>query len=1032
MIPEAVLKSILLDKAKSIEYSSILSVENIGKATLSCGENEKTVELPIEIECDEVAILKFKAHIERKGSTYLYMPGDYDAILYVDGERYIGLDRFGREIPLQGIGPGDHLFKIRIHPRLCLGEHHRRPKIESITIFTVDPEIRMLGREIRWAVELAMALPDPDARKEILEGLAEILRGVDLPVPSPEALLLGLDKRYPSIYSMLYDEIKILGRENPGVLRDAGFNGLEGVDRDELASVREKLHSLMKNIRSKHHVPGRLYAVEHAHIDASWLWGPSETRWKVERTFSKIVRDLLDNEWMVFAASSALYYRWLEEKPDLWQKIRDLIEAGRIIPVGGMWIEPDTMISPPEALARQLLYGQQYFEEKLGGRTSIGWLPDSFGYSANLPQLLREAGIEVFMLHKIEWNKYTKIPYTMFRWEGIDGTEIPVHIMIGTYEHRVTPESIIYTWKNHREKHIVPAAIYPYGHGNGGGGATLEMIEKIKFYTDYGVGIPEIIHGDISELAEEILREKDNLPKYCGELYLELHRGTYTTNSRIKTLVWRSEYMVRSAETLESLKSLTGGEYRYDLLRDLWEKILLSTFHDILPGSFTYEAFKEVSEILKTTIADAERVIHEDIVEPGDTLTVYNPCQYSRREVVEIKTDAVDLPDNVRVQKLGDNRVLVEIELAGFTASSLSSAIPTSMEGEVKAFCDDERCYLENESIRVAVGRDGMLYSLLDKDDGYEYIAEPSPLITVHNDYPHAWEAWDVDYDAIIDRRPLKPVGIHVEEKGPLRACLAVEYRYGRSRIIDRIYLYSHSRRIDHVVFFDWKHRRRLVKAWIKTTIKSSKAYYDTPFGVVERPCTMNNEWEAARFEVPMLSWMAYEDGGRGIAVISPTRHGISCQDHEIGVSLLKSPIYPDPLSDYGETTVSYTVIPYRGSWRSAGIYAEAVKIVNSIMVLKGKPFTEKQLITVEPDNIVFLTMKRSEKDNNTYIVRLYETTGNHGRLMLKINAPRKISRAWRTNILETSDYEELYVEDNTVYYNYRPYEIITLKIEFS
>ena len=1034
MLPETILKYLLIDKAKSIEFSSILKIDEIEEVTITCCGRETIVRTPIEIECDETASLSFNAEIPDKGSLYLYMPGDYDAILYVDGQRYVGLDRFGREIPLVGLGPGKHLFEIKIHPRLCLGEHHRKPRIEAIYIFAADPEIRLLGREIRWAVELATALSDNDIKKEILEGVAKILRGIDLPVPTPEALLLGLDKRYPSIYTMLYDEIKILGSEKPEILRDAGFNGLEGVKREDLVRAREKLHRLMKTIRRKYHVPGRLYAVEHAHIDASWLWSPSETKWKVERTFSKIVRDLTDNEWMVFVASSALYYRWLEEKPDLWNKVREFIRARRIIPVGGMWIEPDTMIAPPETLARQFLYGQQYFEEELGGRTRIGWLPDSFGYSGNLPQLLREADIEVFMIHKVEWNKYTKIPYTMFVWEGIDGSTIPVHIMIGTYEHRVTPESIINTWRNHRQKNIVPAAIYPYGHGNGGGGATLEMIEKIRFYTEYGAGIPEIIHGDISELAKKILREKQKLPKYSGELYLELHRGTYTTNSRIKTLVWRAEYMVRTAETIESVKSIMGGKYRYDLFRSLWESVLLSTFHDILPGSFTHEAFNKIADILKKIIADSEHIIREDLLESGQETVILNPCQYTRREIVEVNLSRDKLPENTVVQPLKNGKNLVEVEVKGFSTKDLGSAIVRGTNnGKVKACCLSDKCIMENEDLRLEIGVDGMIYAIVDKATGYNYVSSPSPIIAVHNDYPHAWEAWDVDYDAILDRRPLKPAFIKIEEEGPLRACIVLGYVYGRSRIIDKIYLYRGSNRIDHEISFDWRHRRRLVKSWIRTNIVSTKAYYDTPFGVVERPCTMNNEWEAARFEVPMLSWMAYEDGDRGIAIISPTRHGITCIDHEIGVSLLKSPMYPDPLSDYGETMVSYTIMPYKGSWRTAKIYVEAIKTFNPLLRFRGKPkeILGEGLLEISPDNIVFLSVKKAEKEDNAYVLRLYETTGCRGRMKIKFNIPRRIMEAIRTNILELKEGEKLVVRDNTVYYNYKPLEIITLKIVF-
>ncbi len=1032
---DEILYWILYNKAKTLKVLAIKDYEEIEKWTASSSSLEE-VRLPYTIDPSRGEVrLKTRVFLRPLNATpYFIIQGDIDAILLINNDYYYGIDRWTRIIPIRGYS-GWIDVELYLPSRRVFGERFQPIVLEKVYMVYIDEEINGYADKILWLLELVRTLDDEEAVDAILHVLSSSLDMVEASIPAPKQFLYARSMRFPSYFSMLYDELLRLARDKPSRLIEAGYGALDyNKLKEEIRRAERLLEEKLRELREKYPKRGIIHAVAHSHIDVAWLWSPRDTLYKVARTLSKILRQLEHYDFPVYVFSSALFMDWLSRRyPGLYRRFVEKIRDKRIIPVGGMWVESDTIIIPSESLVRQFLYGQRFYEEKLGSRTPYGWLPDSFGYSPNLPQILSEAGIKLFVLHKTEWNKYNKIPYHSFRWRGIDGTEVYAHVLIGTYAQECDAKSLLNTWKKYHEKQVVPRTIYAYGYGDGGGGPTDEMYRKLEFYGKNAPILPKTIHGGLDEFMEDMEKNRSRLPVWYGELYVELHRGTYTTNTCIKKMVWLTDYYVRLLEQIATWNYVLGGEYPAEQLENMWRELLLSEFHDILPGTATNEVFSEVCSTLSAKIVEASQTAKKmlrRIIGNYKGVTVYNPVQWTRREIIELNEPIKQIENPVQISHRG--RLILEVMVPGngYTVIPFSRIGSLSEPGVRTWRCNDGVC-IENEYLVVRIDSRGRITSIYDKEVGREVLEKPSHIVTLHEDIPHAWDAWDIDEYSIKRYHELDAGNVEILEEGPLRAIVMIRYRNGSSSLVVYVKMYRGSRRIDFEVNASIRERRKLLKAWFYPMINTDYAWFDTPYGVIKRPVHRNTSWDRARFEVPMLSWMALEEGGYGFALISPVKHGVSVEYNSIGLSLLKTPIYPDPLSDSGTVSFSYTIIPYPGSWLDAGIHVEAEKMANPLLVYvsdigrEPSDIISNSFIEVSPGNVVLKSIKKAE-DRDTIIMRFFETGNRRGILRIKTMFP--VEGAWRTNILEDR-ITKIKANKGLVEYGYRPYEIITIEV---
>lgn len=785
---------------------------------------------------------------------------------------------------------------------------------------------------------------------------------------------------------------------------------------------------------------GRVYLFGHSHIDTAWLWPFSETKRKVRRTFATIARLAKMGYRFTYVQSGAQNYKWLEEQdPKLFAEVKKLVEAGVWLPIGGMWVESDTQLVSGESLARQFLYGQLYFEEKFGKRSRIGWLPDSFGFSAQLPQVMRKAGIELFCTHKVMWNDTNEFPYHAFVWEALDGSEVVAHVIVATYNGALTASELAGLWERYKQKDVAPA-VHSYGFGDGGGGPTFLMFERLKLLKRVPQ-LPEPVEAPSeSEYVEELLKVKSKLPRWKGEIYNEFHRGVYTTNLRIKELMARAENEAVWAEAAAATaKLLDLQEYPRGEIREAWERVLRCQFHDVLPGSSNREAYEEAYKDLEEAISAFSRVssralkaIAESVNAPSGSVVVFNRLAWPVEALVEVPGPGFATPSGepVAAQEVdGKWLALVRVPAFGYTTLAPGKAA-SRQEGGARAYREGEAIVLENEVLRVKVGSDGTLLSIYDKQLDAELLAAPSNFLKAHPDKPGNFDAWDIDRSAV--ESPGYPFEVaeppRVVASGPLVASAEYTLRFRSSTVRQRVTLRSGSRLIEVKTKIDWREKCYLVKAWFELKASVEKGWFEVPFGVVERSTVPRDRWDEAKYEVPALKWADFSDGRVGLAIIAPSRHGYSARGSRVGLSLLKSPFHPNPWSDMGEQEVTYYLYPHPGDYRCGEVYKRAYEAWSGVKaVVKegsgGRLPPEASAFEVEK-GVVIEAVKLCEK-GTALVVRAYEVEGIEREVHVKL--PQAFT-VYEANLLE--DRELLVARGNHLTLRFKPFEVKTLILE--
>ena len=775
--------------------------------------------------------------------------------------------------------------------------------------------------------------------------------------------------------------------------------------------------------------------IGHTHIDIAWLWTLVQTREKVVRTFSTVVNYMKQYPEYRFMSSQAYLYNVVkEDAPELFAQIRELIRQGRWEVEGAMWVEADCNISGGESLVRQILYGKRFFQKEFGVDCKILWLPDVFGYSAALPQILKKSGVDSFLTSKISWNDTNRVPYDLFYWKGIDGSEVLTYFLC-TQEKKLgekpqtqtlyvgfaIPKQIAGSWDRFQQKELANETLVTYGYGDGGGGPTLEHLENLRRMA-YGLpGCPRTVQEPAGNFFRRMHERSLHsvFPKWVGELYLEFHRGTYTTMSRNKRFNRKSEFLMWELELLQSInQGLLGERYQQTEIRKFWDTIMVNQFHDIVPGSAIREVYEDSLRQYLELTEQATHLLNESMqnllkqVQTSGGYLVFNPHSFENSDVV--------------VAEDGFEFFAEDIPPKGYAVvRPASDRVSSVVLGEKK---------IENARFCLAFNDCYELISIYDKKFARELIPEKSRanILRVFEEPMHdEYDAWELreyyreKYWDVVDLQKVESVRT-AESAG-----FCIVRRFLDSTITQTIRLYDRLDRIDFDTKVDWKERHLLLKALFPLDINQSVATYDIQFGNVQRNTHVNTSWDQAKYEVCAHKFADLSEGGYGVALLNDCKYGYDVHDGVLGLSLLRSPTYPNPDADREEHTFRYSLYPHNGGFTQSGTVREAYRFnlkmtAFPVMKQKGKLPERFSLVTCDSEQIIMETVKKAE-DSDAIVLRMYETANTRGVAILHFGIP--VQSVKLCNLLEEC-IEELTVQENTVQVTYSPYEIITLMVK--
>ena len=775
-----------------------------------------------------------------------------------------------------------------------------------------------------------------------------------------------------------------------------------------------------------------LSAVGHAHIDTAWLWPLAETQRKCYRTFASAVRYMEDYPDYIFACSQAQQWEWIKtQHPDLWEKLKARAKEGRFVPAGGTWVEPDCNIPSGESLVRQFLFGQRFFRKELGVTCNEFWNPDVFGYSGALPQIMRGAGIKYFLTQKLSWNQMNKPTSNTFLWEGIDGSRVLTHFPpADTYNGVVTAQEALFNVSNFKDHDRANESYLLFGFGDGGGGPTVDMLERLKRMKDVD-GLPRMQCRTPEDFFKRCDADIKDPLVWVGELYFELHRGTYTTQAHNKLGNRKSELMLRDVEFLAAVAQKTkNAAYPADEINRLWKLILLNQFHDIIPGSSITEVYQDSDVHYKDILASGATLRQEaiDALVPTakgkatQVLTV-NTLGTARSEVVELPEGSL----GAQTAADGKPLAIVSVPALGYSVAVPSGAAPSPVTvSEAK-----DTITLENQYVLATFNRAGRLISLFDKGANRQALAPNAQAnnFVMYDDEPNNWEAWDVDVFHLEKRFDVgAATSMRVIEHGPLRAAIEVEYTLGaQSSLKQVISLTALSARLDFANEVEWQERHKFLKVEFPLDLRAEEATYEIQFGHLRRPTHFNTTWDVARFEVSAHRWADLSEPDFGVALLNDCKYGYATQGNVMRLSLLRSPKSPDPVADMGHHTFRYALLPHAGDFRTAGVIEEGYRfnVPLSLKATSAAP-AEVSFFSVSSPNVVIDTVKKAE-DSDAVIVRMYEAHGKRGTVRLTSSLP--VKSAARVNLLEEQD-EKVAWTNGGADVSVTPFQIVTLKLE--
>ena len=747
-----------------------------------------------------------------------------------------------------------------------------------------------------------------------------------------------------------------------------------------------------------------LHAVGHAHIDSAWLWPVRETARKVSRTFSNVLSLMDEDPDFVFASSSAQQFAWMKEHyPALWERLKERVAEGRFVPVGGMWVESDTNMVGGEAMARQFVEGKTFFLDEFGIDTEEVWLPDSFGYSGALPQIMKAAGARWFLTQKISWNETNRIPHHTFRWEGIDGSRIFTHFPpVDKYNSEVTAADLAHAERNFADKGRARTSLLPYGFGDGGGGPTREMTATIA-RTHSLEGAPVVKHSTPREFFETAEAEYADPAVWAGELYLEFHRGTYISQLRTKQGNRRSEHLLREAELWAATATVrTGAAYPADAFQRLWRLVLLQQFHDILPGTSIAWVHRDAERNYAAIAAELEQIIADSLralVGHGDRTVLANAAPHRRDG-----------------------------------APALAIA-PATHGGDVVPRAEGEGYVLDNGVVRAVVDGRGLITSLVDVASGREVVpaGQVAGQFEIFRDTPTQWDAWDID-------ETYRRHATALDSADAVRVdgdAVVVERTVGDSTIVERIALAEGARTLRLSLDVDWHEQQKLLKLGVPVDVHTDRAASEIQFGHIVRPTHTNTSWDSARFETAAHRWVRVAEPGFGVAVTNDSTYGHDITRHEredggtyslVRLSIIRSAMFPDPGQDQGLHHLEVGIV----------VGAEVVDAVAegyrtnlpARVVTDAAEASVAPLVTIDQPGVVVEAVKLAQDGSGDVVVRLYEALGQ--RVHARLEAGFEAAGVVETDLLErdVNAAAVTAVQGGAVDLELRPFQLITLRLK--
>ncbi len=761
-----------------------------------------------------------------------------------------------------------------------------------------------------------------------------------------------------------------------------------------------------------------LYAFGHAHIDVAWLWALEHTEHKIAATVLNQLALFDEYPDYKFLQSQPHLYTMLQRRyPDIYRRFVAAVQAGRAIADGAMWVEADTNISGGEALIRQVMQGRKFFREEFGIDSRVLWLPDVFGYSGALPQILAGCGLTGFATQKITWayNGGDPFPYNIFWWEGIDGTAVPAHIF-NDYNSEMRPAAVLDRWNGRQQKNGVKSLIMAFGWGDGGGGPTRDHLEFYRRVRDLE-GLPRVRMASPAEFFADLERQGLPRERYVGELYFQAHRGTYTSQARTKRGNRKAEFALREAELWGvAARALRGFEFTPRALWPAWQNVLLNQFHDILPGSSIHRVYEEAEALHAQAIAAAEdlaRAAAGSISAADGGCTAFNSLSWPRTVLVETDSGPVE----------------VALPACGWAVVPEATAEATGGPA-ARAAVTADGFTLENELLAGRFDRQGQLVSLWDKETGRQLLAGPGNRLCLFKDVPGNWDAWDLDSTAELQPVPTdEPAEIALAAAGPLVASVRLRRALHHSTVEQVISLRRGSRRLDFATTVDWQERHKLLKVAFPVAIHAAEAISEIQFGHLRRPTHRSRPYDADRFEVSNHKWTALAEEGRGAAVLNDCKYGLSVRGNSINLTLLRAPMAPDMTADRGSQIFTYALYTWNGSLLESGVVREAYDLNAPPLVVPGTAAEPaRSLFSVDAANVVIETVKPAEAGSGAVIVRLYEAVRTATRCTLTTTLP--VAAATLTNLVEDADGGDLELTDGAVVLDFRPFEIKTVRFQ--
>lgn len=804
--------------------------------------------------------------------------------------------------------------------------------------------------------------------------------------------------------------------------------------------------------------------VGHTHIDVAWLWTVAQTREKAARSFLTVLKLMEEYPEYIFMSSQPQLYKMVKEDyPELYERIKEKVKEGVWEPEGAMWLESDCNVTSGESLVRQILHGKRFFKEEFNVDNEILWLPDVFGYSAALPQILKKSGIKYFMTTKIAWNQFNKIPNDTFMWKGIDGSEVLTHFItttmpgqdrkshFTTYNGHIQPDAIMGAWRRYQNKNLNNDVLVSFGWGDGGGGATLEMLENARRLSKGIPGAPKVKMGTSLEFfknLEEKVSNNKKLPKWVGELYLEYHRGTYTSMARNKRDNRKCENLYLAAEKLNSLSMLLGNSYPQKNIKDSWEVILLNQFHDIIPGSSIKEVYdvtkveyKELLENVDTIINQGVNNISGKINLKSRSVVVMNTLGFKRNDIAtfnvpsDITNPAVkdEFGNEIVCQKIEDNKAIFfaeNIPANGYKSFEIIEATNKETLVDVKISTTS----IENKFFKIQLDDKAEIKSFINKEANREILKEglKGNVIQAFEDKPMCFDNWDIDIYYKEKMWNLDDVqSVDVIENGPVRSTLQVKRKFLESTLIQKIYVYSNIERVDFDTYVDWKEKDILLKAAFPVEVNAKEATYEIQYGNVTRSTHNNTSWDVAAFEVCSHKWVDLSEGNFGVSLMNDCKYGHDVKDGNMRITLLKSSCDPNPDADKEEHFFKYSLYTHTGSWKDAKTVQLAYDL-NTPLFTKIEEAHEGELdkvfslVNVDKENVMIEVIKKAE-DSEDLIVRMYEFHNSRTEATLEFN--RDVVEAVECSLME-ENIKEINPIGNKLTFTINPFEIKTFKIK--